>query len=273
MSKEIIGMGLDSRPPILVIGEYKQWKVRMENFLDYIDENLMKSIRDGPICPTSKDRHYTTIPQRAQAAIDKRALTLLTMALPNDMFARVDSCKDARAMWLGIEQQMQGGGKALESQKENAMNAYESFVAREGESLTSTYDRLNSCVNDLRRLGVEKNRYEVNVKFLKRLNKLWQSVTISIQVSQNLGQLELHDLFSMMLPHEESLFGKTGKVSDPPSLALMTNNGPNFHQSSSSHDNYTIEEPVVLDDGLTEEEMYHLENSFALMAKFRGNPQ
>ncbi|KAJ9544583.1 hypothetical protein OSB04_024290 [Centaurea solstitialis] len=52
-----------------------------------------------------------------------------------------------------------------------------------------------------------------------------------------------------MLPHEETLFGKTEKKIDPPTLALMSNRG------SSSHENYTVEEPVVLDDGLTEEEI------------------
>ncbi|KAJ9541082.1 hypothetical protein OSB04_027588 [Centaurea solstitialis] len=287
MSKEIISIGSETRPPVLVVGEYQQWKRRMINFLDLLDDKLMVSITEGPIRPTvtvaevartevtpylpayevEKPYDMFSHEQRARAAIDKRALTLLTMALLNDMFARVDSCKDARAMWLGIEQQMQGGDKALEGQKVNAMNAYESFCAREGETLTETYNRLNICVNDLRRLGLEKNKYEVNVKFLKRLNKLWQSVTISIQVSQNLGQLGLHDLYSMMLPHEETLFGKTEKKIDPPTLALMSNRG------SSSHENYTVEEPVVLDDGLTEEEMFQLENSFALMAKFRGNPQ
>ncbi|KAJ9565209.1 hypothetical protein OSB04_001175 [Centaurea solstitialis] len=287
MSKEIISIGSETRPPVLVVGEYQQWKRRMINFLDLLDDKLMVSITEGPIRPTvtvaevartevtpylpayevEKPYDMFSHEQRARAAIDKRALTLLTMALPNDMFARVDSCKDARAMWLGIEQQMQGGDKALEGQKENAMNAYESFCAREGETLTETYNHLNICVNDLRRLGLEKNKYEVNVKFLKRLNKLWQSVTISIQVSQNLGQLGLHDLYSMMLPHEETLFGKTEKKIDPPTLALLSNRG------SSSHENYTVEEPVVLDDGLTEEEMFQLENSFALMAKFRGNPQ
>ncbi|KAJ9544921.1 hypothetical protein OSB04_024628 [Centaurea solstitialis] len=260
MSKEIISIGSETRPPVLVVGEYQQWKRRMINFLDLLDDKLMVSITEGPIRPTvtvaevaridvtpylpayevEKPYDMFSHEQRARAAIDKRALTLLTLALPNDMFARVDSCKDAKAMWSGIEQQMQGGEKALEGQKENAMNAYESFCAREGETLTETYNRLNICVNDLRRLGLEKNKYEVNVKFLKRLNKLWQSVTISIQVSQNLGQLGLHDLYSIMLPHEETLFGKTEKKIDPPNLALMSNRG------SSSHENYTVEEPVVL---------------------------
>ncbi|KAJ9541998.1 hypothetical protein OSB04_028504 [Centaurea solstitialis] len=261
--KEIISIGSETRPPVLVVGEYQQWKRRMINFLDLLDDKLMVSIIEGPIRPTvtvaevartdvtphlpayevKKPYHMFSHEQRARAAIDKRALTLLTMALPNDMFARVDSCKDARAMWLGIEHQMQGGDKAVEGQKENAMNAYESFCAREGETLTETYNRLNICVNDLRRLGLEKNKYEVNVKFLKRLNKY------------------------EVMPHEETLFGKTEKKIDPPTLALMSNRG------SSSHENYTVEEPVVLDDGLTKEEMFQLENSFALMAKFRGNPQ
>ncbi|KAJ9558298.1 hypothetical protein OSB04_012912 [Centaurea solstitialis] len=181
MSKEIISIGSETRPPVLVVGEYQQWKRRMINFLDLLDDKLMVSITEGPIRPTvtvaevartkvtpylpayevEKPYDMFSHEQRAPAAIDKRALTLLTMALPNDMFARVDSCKDARAMWLGIEQQMQGGDKALEGQKENAMNAYESFCAREGETMTETYNRLNICVNDLRRLGLEKNKYEV----------------------------------------------------------------------------------------------------------------
>ncbi|KAJ9546915.1 hypothetical protein OSB04_019458 [Centaurea solstitialis] len=249
MSKEMISIGSETRPPVLVVGEYQQWKRRMTNFLNLLDDKLMISIREGPIRPTvtvaevaridisphlpayevEKPYDMYSPEQRTRAAIDKRALTLLTMALLNGMFVRVDSCKDARSMWLGIEQQMQGGDKALEGQKENAMNAYEGFCAREGESLTDTYNRLNTCVSELRRLGLKKNRYEVNVKFLRRLSKLWQSVTISIQVGQNLGQLELQDLFSMMLPHEETLFGKTEKKIDPPALALMSNRGPSFH--------------------------------------------
>ncbi|KAJ9542979.1 hypothetical protein OSB04_029485 [Centaurea solstitialis] len=275
MYKELIGIGSETRPPVLIVDEYQQWKRRMINFLDLLDENLMTSIREGPFKPTvtvvAVERTETTpyLPayevekpydmysaeQRAQAAIDKRALTLLTMALPNDMYARVDSCKDARSMWLGIEQQVQRGEKALESQRENAMNAYEGFCARDGETLTDSYNRLNSYVNNLRRLGTEKNRYEVNVKLLKRLSSQWQAVTISIQVSQNLGKLALHDLYSMMLHHEETLFGKKEKKIGPLALAAVPLGGSNFHHTSSFQENYSVEEPIVLDDGLSEEEI------------------
>ncbi|KAJ9556919.1 hypothetical protein OSB04_011533 [Centaurea solstitialis] len=172
MSKEIISIGSETRPPVLVVGKYQQWKRRMINFLDLLDDKLMVSITEGPIRPT--------------VTVAEVARTDVTPYLPAyEVEKPYDICKDARAMWLGIEQQMQGGDKALEGQKENAMNAYESFCAREGETLTETYNRLNICVNDLQRLGLEKNKYEVNVKFLKRLNKLWQSVTISIQLENS----------------------------------------------------------------------------------------
>ncbi|KAJ9561522.1 hypothetical protein OSB04_006682 [Centaurea solstitialis] len=121
--------------------------------------------------------------RRSRIPIVKRGVT---MALPNDMYARVDSLTNARDVWLEIEQQMQGGDTAVESQKESALNAYEGFKARENESLTESYQRLNAFVNDLRRLGVEKSKYEVNVKFLKNLTQEWQNMAINIQLSRNL---------------------------------------------------------------------------------------
>ncbi|KAJ9556452.1 hypothetical protein OSB04_011066 [Centaurea solstitialis] len=104
MSKEILGIGSETRPPVLVMGEYQQWRRRMIHFLDLLDENLMKSIREGPIRPTvtvaavpktdtcpelpayvvEKPVEMFNPEQRARHLIDKRALTLLIMALPND---------------------------------------------------------------------------------------------------------------------------------------------------------------------------------------------
>src|SRR5581483_11795856 len=142
MSRELISMGSESRPPVLVMGEYAQWKLRMIHFLDLLDVNLMKSIREGPIRPVINiaeepetderpslpaytiDKPYSKYnqEQKTRHAIDKRAMALLIMALPNDMYARVDSYDNARDIWNEIEQQMQGGDTASEYQKESAMN-------------------------------------------------------------------------------------------------------------------------------------------------------
>ena len=47
MSREIIGIGSETKPPILLTGKYQQRKRRIVRFMDLIDKNLMKSIREG----------------------------------------------------------------------------------------------------------------------------------------------------------------------------------------------------------------------------------
>ena len=92
----------------------------------------MKSIREGPL------KVYVTIAEVAETAdspkmpsyqiekpydkltpiqkehikVDERALSLLTMALPNDMYSRVDSLSTAKEVWDEIELQLQGGEEA-----------------------------------------------------------------------------------------------------------------------------------------------------------------
>ncbi|KAJ9544082.1 hypothetical protein OSB04_023789 [Centaurea solstitialis] len=301
MSKEIIGIGSKSRPPILVMGEYLQWKRRMIHFLDLLDENLMKSIREGPVRPTitvaevPRTDNYPRLPaytvekpydmyspeQRECHAIDKRAPTLLIMALPNKMYARVDSLTSAQDVWLEFEQQMQGGDTALER-----------FRAKENESLTKSYQRLNSFVNDLRRLGVEKSRYEVNVKFLKNLTHEWQNMAINIQISRNLGTLGLHDLYSMMVQHEEFITsGRSKRVVDPLALAAVPLGGPisapnhptsfnhmpvsqhpedfnhvfnqEFHQNFNQGMQY-LDDSIIIT--ISDEELFHMNDSLALIS-------
>ncbi|KAJ9546296.1 hypothetical protein OSB04_018839 [Centaurea solstitialis] len=300
MSREIVSMGSESRPPVLVMGKYAQWKLRMIHFLDQLDRNLMKSIREGPVRPTvtiaevpetdtcpllpsytvEKPYHLYNQEQRERHEIDKRAMSLLIMSLPNDMYSRVDSFDNARDIWIEIEQQMQGGDTASEFQKESAMNAYEGFHAREGELLHDSYQRLNSLVNDLRRLKVEKSRYEVNVKFLKNLNPEWRNLAINIQLSRNLGQMGLHDLFSMMVQHEEYITcNKPRKTIDPLALAAVHHGGSNLpvnpypeelyqdyhydvNQDYYPHsDNYN--DPTIIT--VTDEELHNMNESLALI--------
>ena len=51
MSKNLIGMGSKSKPSVLQIDEYPQWRLRMIQFLNNINKNLMKSIKEGPEKP------------------------------------------------------------------------------------------------------------------------------------------------------------------------------------------------------------------------------
>lgn len=123
MSKDILTIGSETKPPVLVLGEYPQWRLRMIQFLENIDENLMISITEEPvevyieipgvlatettpeIPPTrmKKDVRYYSEAQKKRHTLDRRALTLLTLAIPNDLYNRIDSKKSAKGMWDELE--------------------------------------------------------------------------------------------------------------------------------------------------------------------------
>ncbi|KAJ9556631.1 hypothetical protein OSB04_011245 [Centaurea solstitialis] len=187
MSKDMLAIGSETKPPVLVVGEYQQWRKRMIQFLDLIDPNLMKSIEDGPtkvfvkvdvVAATTTTHYYQpmNIQSHTKCMIHKKrsALTYLTMALPNEVFWMVDSLDNAKAVWEELKRQLVGGEISLMSQKQNAMNAYEGFKAKETGSLSKSYQRLNGLVNDLRRNKIQKSNYEINIKFLKNLNSSWK---------------------------------------------------------------------------------------------------
>ena len=65
MSKDLFSMGSKSKPPVLQLGEYPQWHLRMTQFLNNIDKSLMISIQEGPIKPyidVSGEPETTTTP-------------------------------------------------------------------------------------------------------------------------------------------------------------------------------------------------------------------
>ncbi|KAJ9544640.1 hypothetical protein OSB04_024347 [Centaurea solstitialis] len=181
MSRDLLSMGSKSKPPVLQIGEYPQWRVRMIQFLNNIDKTLMTSIQDGPIKPfidipgtpeTATTpaieprrvyklfRHYNEL-EKIKAEIDDKALTFLTMAIPNDLFNRVDSRKTAKELWDELEKQFQGTERSIQAKLNQAIGAYEGFKALEGETLADSYSRFNIILNDLRRNGIQ---HEVKVK-------------------------------------------------------------------------------------------------------------
>ncbi|KAJ9538190.1 hypothetical protein OSB04_030923 [Centaurea solstitialis] len=255
MSRDLLSMGSKSKPPVLQIGEYPQWRVRMIQFLNNIDKTLMTSIQEGPIKPfidipgtpeTATTpaieprrvyklfRHYNEL-EKIRAEIDDKALTFLTMAIPNDLFNRVDSRKTAKELWDELEKQFQGTERSIQAKLNQAIGAYEGFKALEGETLADSYSRFNIILNDLRRNGMHKSTSEINFKFLKNLNSEWDHYSVNLQMNKNLAEEDLHDLYSILSQHEvkvKDIVTKQKSISD--SLALLTEKKKSVLSSAST---------------------------------------
>ncbi|KAJ9535171.1 hypothetical protein OSB04_un001750 [Centaurea solstitialis] len=255
MSRDLLSMGSKSKPPVLQIGEYPQWRVRMIQFLNNIDKTLMVSIQEGPIKPfidipgtpeTATTpaieprrvyklfRHYSEV-EKIRAELDEKALTLLTMAISNDLFNCVDSRNTAKELWVELEKQFQGTERSIQAKLNQAIGAYEGFKALEGETLADSYSRFNIILNDLRRNGMQKSTSEINFKFLKNLNPEWDHYSVNLQMNKNLAEEDLHDLYSILSQHEvkvKDIVMKQKSISD--SLALLTEKKKSVLPSASS---------------------------------------
>ncbi|KAJ9566733.1 hypothetical protein OSB04_002699 [Centaurea solstitialis] len=193
MSKDLLSMGSKSKPPVLQIGEYPQWRVRMIQFLNNIDKTLMVSTQEGPIKP------YIDIP----AKLDDKALTFLTMAIPNDLFNRVDSRNTAKELWDELEKQFQGTKRSIQAKLNQAIGAYEGFKALEGETLADSYK--------------------------------WDHYPVNLQMNKNLAEEDLDDLYSILSQHEvkvKDIVTKQKSITD--SLALLTEKNKSVLSTASS---------------------------------------
>ncbi|KAI3771211.1 hypothetical protein L6452_02370 [Arctium lappa] len=107
-----------TKPPTLLRDEYPQWKIRMVNFLEGMDKDLFRSVNVGPHIPmvlvprvpatadtaeipTYYEKKTTNFTDEETNMMDNdsKAVRLLIMAIPNDIFQELDSCKTAKEIW------------------------------------------------------------------------------------------------------------------------------------------------------------------------------
>ncbi|KAI3672509.1 hypothetical protein L6452_38598 [Arctium lappa] len=199
-------MGSQSKPPVLSIEEYSQWKRRMIQFLNHKNRDYMNSIIDGPVQPvvtipgqaatdTSTEIPVRYVPRPYQYyserekelhKIDEEALIYLTMAIPNDIYNRVDSRESAKAM--------------------NGMN---------------------------------KTISEINYKFIKNLNPELKSYAIIIQMTKEMELDDVNDIFTTLSQHEDEVkqLNEENKIVKD-SLALFSERKKGSSSKSSSSSKY-----------------------------------
>ncbi|KAI3678363.1 hypothetical protein L6452_37651 [Arctium lappa] len=133
MSNQLLSMGSQSKPPVLMADEYQQWKKRMIQFLNHKNRDCMESIINGPVNPMIKvdgqaatdtspeipDKYvpkpyqYFTEKRKEQYKTDEEALIYLTMAIPNDIYNRVDSRNSAKEIWDELSRQFEGSEASI----------------------------------------------------------------------------------------------------------------------------------------------------------------
>ncbi|KAI3667296.1 hypothetical protein L6452_42348 [Arctium lappa] len=156
----IYTVGSLTKPPTLLRDEYPQWKIRMVNFLEGMDRDLLRSVNDGPHQPMVLVPRVPTTADTAEIPAyyekktsnftneetnmmdnDSKVVRLLIMAIPNDIFQELDSCVTAKEIRDQLLNQFEGGLQTQKNRRNLCINEYHDFHALPEETLHQTYSR------------------------------------------------------------------------------------------------------------------------------------
>ncbi|KAI3718079.1 hypothetical protein L6452_18926 [Arctium lappa] len=196
-----------TKPPTLLRDEYPQWKIRMVNFLEGMDRDLFRSVNIGPHIPMvlvprvpatadtaeipayyEKKTTNFTDEENNMMDNDSKAVRLLIMAIPNDIFQELDSCKTAKEIWDQLLNQLEGGIQTQRNRRNLCINEYHDFHALPEENL----------------------------------NEEWSQLSMSIQANQDLESWSLTDIYGTLVAHEKEVMKQKSKTSLGGPLALVS---------------------------------------------------
>ncbi|GJT29267.1 ribonuclease H-like domain-containing protein [Tanacetum coccineum] len=211
--------------PILKLGEYEMWEIRIKQYFQIQDYALWEVIENGnswvPIPVTAPDSGPSTalkmtVPSTTEEKIckknDVKARSLLLMALPNEHQLTFNQYADAQSMFIAIKARFGGNDATKKTQKALLKQQYENFNATSSESLDSIFNRLQKLVSRLAILGVDTPAEDLNVKFLRSLPSEWDTHVVVWMNKPDFETMGLDDLYNNFKIVEQKLVLATPRV-------------------------------------------------------------
>ncbi|GJW05830.1 hypothetical protein Tco_1568253 [Tanacetum coccineum] len=224
--------------PMLKLGEYEMWEIRIKQYFQIQDYALWEVIENGnswvPIPVTAPESGPSTalkmiVPSTAEEKIckknDVKARSLLLMALPNEHQLTFDQYVDAQSMFVAIKARFGGNEATKKTQKALLKQQYENFNASSSESLDSIFNRLQKLVSRLAILGVVTPPEDLNVKFLRSLPSEWDTHVVVWMNKPDFDTMGLDDLYNNFKIVEQKVKRSTGCINDEKNLAFLITSG------------------------------------------------
>ncbi|GJX70881.1 hypothetical protein Tco_0308052 [Tanacetum coccineum] len=177
MDQDSTHMVAASKVPMLRPGEFKIWRMRIEQYIQMIDYALWEVIENGNSLPktTIMEGKETLIPpttaeEKAQKRLEVKARSTLIMGIPNEHQLKFNSIKNAKILMEAIEKRFGGNEATKKTQRNILKQQYENFTAPSSDILDQTFDRLQKLVSQLELLGEKLSQEDVNQKLLRSLS-------------------------------------------------------------------------------------------------------
>nr|GFA85857.1 retrovirus-related Pol polyprotein from transposon TNT 1-94 [Tanacetum cinerariifolium] len=160
--------------PKLEPEKFNKWKKRMLCYLAGIEPYYIKCIKDGPFQAKTtegdtKPKFQWTPDERRVVVQDQHLKSIIMSCLPDDIMKSVISCVSARETWTDLVYNFEGPSDTKEYMIMDLKLEYQTFRAKSTESLSQTYTRYKTLLNELTNDGVNLSKHEINVGFINSL--------------------------------------------------------------------------------------------------------
>nr|GEW29684.1 ribonuclease H-like domain-containing protein [Tanacetum cinerariifolium] len=194
--------------PILDTRKFKQWKFRIQHYLQNEHYALWEVIEFGDSYEAPKD----------DAATGSASKTTLLLALLDEHQLRFNKYKTAQELWAAILKTF-GRNEATRKTKKNLLKQqYGNFKAKRKETLDQTFNKLQAIVSHMEFMYVEIEQDDLNQKLLTSLASEWLMHTIVWRNRSDLDTISLDDLYNHLKVYEPEV----QKKSDSQNMAFIS---------------------------------------------------
>ncbi|GJX32847.1 ribonuclease H-like domain-containing protein [Tanacetum coccineum] len=154
-------------------------------------------------------------PKTAQALLqrqrERKAKSILLLAIPDEYQLRFHGIKDAKTLWAAIKSRFGGNVESKKMQKNVLKQQFENFSVSDTEGLDKAYDRFQKLISLLEVHGAAVSNEDANQKFLRALPSSWNNVALIMRNKTGIDDLDIDDLYNNLKVFEADIksFDKT----------------------------------------------------------------
>ncbi|GKC78354.1 hypothetical protein Tco_1129128 [Tanacetum coccineum] len=194
-------------------------------YLAGMEPYYLKCIKDGPFHPKTaegdaKHESQWTPDERRVVVQDQHLKSIIISCLPDDIMKSIVRCVSVKETWIDLVCSFEGSSHTKENRIMNLKLKYHTFRAKSTESLSQTYTRYKTLLDELANDGVNLSKHEINVGFVNSIPEKWLTFSQGLRNANHTQTLDLADIYG----------------STPISTAFFSNNVIQDFQENSDDD-------------------------------------
>nr|GEU96436.1 hypothetical protein [Tanacetum cinerariifolium] len=251
MELETTQTSTTAKLPMLKQGDYKMWRLRIEQYFQVQDYALWDVIESRnsfvPVTQTTTAKggaititisSPVTAEENIKKKNDVKARSMLLMALPNEHLMSFNKYKDAKSLFATIETRFGSNEATKKTQKTLLKQMYEEFSAISTESLDSIFNRLQKIVSQLAVLGEFISLENLNLIFLRSLPSEWNTHVVVWRSKSDLDTISIDDLYNNFKIIKQDVKGTASSNSSSQNMAFVSS--PSTNSTNKVHSTYGV---------------------------------